>query len=193
MSDFERSQTPDYTRLQLDVFGTVRMAMLAGHEATPDSTEELLRTIGTIAVEPGSKEHHGIMSRSLQRAVGRPLVAQVNPNGKRGFGSTEEDVALATVYGLKNEERHVVIPRRWLSIGVYEVDETIYVGADHTARIFKRFTPLYGNLVREITANVATPISARKLATEAEVQEALGIITDAVRYDDWLRATPSND
>jgi len=175
-------------RLQRDVFGEDRMAMLAGHEATPESTEALLRTIGTIAVEMGSDRYHPIMSWTLQRAVGRPLVAQVNPYDAPGFGSTEEDRALATVYGLKNEDRRVLVPRRRLQVAVYEVDETIYVDRGHRARIHKSFTPLYGNLFRELTAMRAKGMGARKLATEEEVQEALEIISSAVFYDDGLRA-----
>ena len=173
---------------QIFVFGAERMALLEGQEATPESSSHFLHAIGALAIEPGYKNHHGVYSRTLQRAIGQPLVAQVNPDDVWGFGSTEEDHALATVYGLKNEVMKVLLPKQWLRIGVYEVDEIIYVDRDETTKIFKRFTPLYGTRFRNWIGKRARGIAARKNATEDEVLEALDIISSAVRYDDELRS-----
>ncbi|HSX43993.1 MAG TPA: hypothetical protein VLE69_01700 [Candidatus Saccharimonadales bacterium] len=180
-----------YKWCQIEVFGAERIAALEGHEATPDSVEELLCVIGSLAVESGDRLAlpESINHRLVYREVGEPLHVQTNPNHvpAGGFGSTEEDFALATIYGLKVGKTRIFMPRRYLRPGVYAVREDIYVDRDKNAKILKCFSPLYGNVVREILNRFTEGIAARKLASEEEVQEALDIVSQAVHYDDKIQ------
>ncbi len=178
----------EFTPQQIHVFGTERMARLIGHEATPDLTQELFETIESAAMSPGHSDYRGLCASSLQTEDGRSLVAQVNPNDVWGFGSTIEDRALATVYGIRDEQRRVFLPFQWLRPAVYGVSETIFIDRHEVAKVSRGYSPLNGNFIRDLTAERAEGRGAIKNASEDEVREALDIVAAAVLYTRDLRS-----
>jgi hypothetical protein len=171
-----------YYQERIAVFG--RKRMILPDTASPTANEQLLLTIQTLAIEHTTFDNEGRCASTYARAVGRPLVAQVNTDATPGCGIPEKSWAMATIYGLKNRDVRVILPKFGFLPGVYEEDETIYIDHAKRARIHKHFTPLGGNWLRDLTSSFAVPLGATKYATEAEVQEAMDIISKVVMQDD---------
>ncbi|HSX45141.1 MAG TPA: hypothetical protein VLF39_03515 [Candidatus Saccharimonadales bacterium] len=160
----------------VEIFGPERMAQLQGHEATEESTQELINAVSALCAEPVSTEHHGLHFRDLQRSKGKPLHIKTNPTGITGFGDNQADAATVSISNLKSGR--APRPRHYPPFG-YEFQESIFVDHDGVAKI--------GRAVWARLGNVTQP-SAVKRASEDEIQEALDILADAVHYHDELNA-----
>jgi hypothetical protein len=185
-----------FSQNQIAVFGEERLNKTNSEIASPAANLQLLLTIQTLAIEPVTFDYHGVYRgvyfNPYARAIGRPLVAQVNTNDIRGHDIAEQDRAMATVYGLKNRDVRVILPKFGLRPGTYEEDETIYINQAKRAKIYKHFTPLGGNWWRDVTSHFADQLGATKFATEDEVQEATDIISNVVGQHDELHSREVN-
>ena len=186
------SPEPDFTPIEMrhlraiELFGQDRIVAVEGHEATPESTEALVKVVRTICLDVippegyggirGNRAEYGFVDRALTRDDGGVIQVRTNPNGIIGFGDGVVEGGIASVVNLSDGP--LWRPRGGRPFVHYRFSESLFVDPhSRQARIHRRVTGF-----RDM--NVGT---ADKLATEEEVVSTIDMLARALTRDDQLR------
>jgi hypothetical protein len=189
---------------QIAVFGAERMEMVEGHEAGVAITQDLITTVETLCAEAEERYRNlggtfttlrrvdteeifdelitsfnptSLFTRQIPREGSLPLNLHVNPDDMWGFGSTDVDRAPASVYPLV-PERRLLRPKGFMPMR-YDTHEKLFV--DHEDGRAKILRVIETNHYAGFFGYAG--LCARKLATEAEVDEALNTIAVAIQAE----------
>lgn len=166
-----------YDQYIVNIFGAERMSLVAGNEATPETTRELSSVITTVCNEDAAHEHledtahehlstrFRIFNGSSDDLIGLQDIA--------GFGDTKVDTASVSVRGFASGDasRPMGYPRRY----GYQFNESMFIDGNGTAQIRRVIS------ARAANDSVGT-LSATKPATEREVQEVIDTVVAAAFY-----------
>lgn len=160
------------------VFGKERAHTDINELASQNSVEAFINTVNTLCEEVMPVPLEGGRSRLFLRR-GRNSLVLVSQNGHIDHDNT--DRRLVTAFAFKEE--HAFLKPQGMPLGRYVVRESMTVDTSYRrAQVIKSFTT-------SLVLGHQAERSAIKSATEAEVNEALDIITALVYAIDLRKAT----
>ncbi len=180
---------------QLSVFGGQRVRLADGRQAGSQSVDLLINTVAAIAEDPQAIALPGtdVRLRSLEQPhgsqPGKPrrsqLWLQSNPYGVDHQGGPQP-VPLLVRQGLV-AVHYVENSKRWMNpmslpAGRWAVHESLFFD-EQTERAYMARTLTPKLLVPGVRVE---PQTAYLPASDTYIQGAVAMVTDAVRYDDWL-------
>lgn len=184
MSEFYGDWSQEEEQRQIEVFGIERIESTKGHEASPEESKQLLNAIVTLCDEEKAQQYRGMLCRTFlpPDQSGQKLFLAAGMHGRTiGFDKfSNMDNALAIIDYIGYKEERLKRPGLFRMSRKYAVREGIFVDSSEVAMVQKEILPVRrGHEAGQI---------ATKLATSAEVEEALNTLANAVHYEEKFEA-----